>query len=141
MTDRNNQRPPRKAYGRLSVESDENCNRTTTNSSSRQNFNPFGDPFDILDDSAKCSSNDDCTSSTSQNETNGNDSDIELDSTSSKSNSNERNENTINRLQAMVISDDDDYGKFEQNFILFCFPEYVSFFAFLSYSEKKTKPR
>lgn len=120
FTDKNPQRPPRKAYGRLSVDSDENCNRTT-NTSNRQKYNnPFDelDNFDILDDSAKCSPNDNCTSSASQ-EHNDNDSDIELDSASSKSNCNERNESTINRLQAMVISDDDDYGKLKSFHLLF----------------------
>lgn len=118
--DKNSQRPPRKAYGRLSVDSDENCNRTT-NTSNRQKYNnPFDelDNFDILDDSAKCSPNDNCTNSTAQ-ELNDNDSDIELDSASSKSNCNERNESTINRLQAMVISDDDDYGKLKSFCIFF----------------------
>lgn len=123
-TDKNNQRPPRKAYGRLSVDSDENCNRTT-NTSSRQKYNnPFDelDNFDILDDSAKYTGNE--NTSSASHEPNDNDSDIELDSASSKSNSNERNnESTINRLQAMVISDDDDYGKLKFGFFslaLFC---------------------
>lgn len=114
FADKNSQRPPRGRYGRLSVDSDENCNRTTnTNTTNRQKYNnPFDelDNFDILDDSAKCSPNDNCGNARTQ-EHNDNDSDIELDSASSKSNCNERNDNTINRLQAMVISDDDDYGK------------------------------
>lgn len=120
--DKNSQRPPRKAYGRLSVDSDENCNRTTntnSNTTNRQRYNnPFDelDNFDILDDSAKCSPNDNCGNANTQ-EHNDNDSDLELDSASSKSNCNERNDSTINRLQAMVISDDDDYGKW--NFISF----------------------
>lgn len=39
------------------------------------------------------------------------DSDIELDSSTSKDNSQIRiNETTLNRMQAMAISDDDDYG-------------------------------
>lgn len=101
-------------YGRLSVDSDENCNRTTnTSTTNHQKYNnPFDelDNFDILDDSAKCSPNDNCGNARTQ-EHNDNDSDIELDSASSKSNCNERNDSTINRLQAMVISDDDDYGK------------------------------
>lgn len=121
LADKNSQRPPRKAYGRLSVDSDENCNRTT-NTSNRQKYNnPFDelDNFDILDDSAKCSPNDNCTNSTAARELHDNDSDIELDSASSKSNCNERNESTINRLQAMVISDDDDYGKLKSICILF----------------------
>lgn len=113
FTDKNSQRPPRKAYGRLSVDSDENCNRTTNASKSQKYNNPFDelDNFDILDDSAKCS-HDNCTNSTTTaQEHNDNESDTELDSSSSKSNNNERQESTINRLQAMVISDDDDYGK------------------------------
>ncbi|XP_055322225.1 putative uncharacterized protein DDB_G0282133 [Sitodiplosis mosellana] len=111
--DKNSQRPPRKAYGRLSVDSDENCNRTTNSSNRPKYNNPFDelDNFDILDDSAKCSPNDNCNSNSATQERNDNDSDIELDSASSKSNSNERHESTINRLQAMVISDDDDYDE------------------------------
>lgn len=121
FTDKNGQRPPRKAYGRLSVDSDENCNRTTTSTTTNADIrrtynNPFDelDNFDMLDDSAKCSQINDCANSASQHEQNGNDSDIELDNRTSKSNKNQRNrqinEDTLNRLQAMAISDDEDYG-------------------------------
>lgn len=41
---------------------------------------------------------------------------MELYSTSLKSNSHQRDDNTINQLQAMVISDDDDYGKLKSNY-------------------------
>lgn len=120
FADKNGQRPARKAYGRLSVDSDENCNRTSTTTTannsnirrSRTYNNPFDelDNSDILDDSAKCSSLDECGSSTaSPTEPNDNDSEIDLDFASSKNQP--LNENTLNRLQAMAISDDDDYGK------------------------------
>lgn len=119
FADKNGQRPARKAYGRLSVDSDENCNRTATTTTQTNNANirrsrTYNNPFDeldnsdILDDSAKCS--DDCVSSSaSPSDPNDNDSEIDLDFASSKNRP--LNENTLNRLQAMAISDDDDYGK------------------------------
>lgn len=123
FADKNGQRPARKAYGRLSVDSDENCNRTatatttTTNNSNIRRSRTYNNPFDeldnsdILDDTAKCSSLDDgVSSSATPSDPNDNDSEIDLDFASSKKRP--LNENTLNRLQAMAISDDDDYGKY-----------------------------
>lgn len=78
---------------------------------SRTYNNPFDelDNSDILDDSAKCS--DECVSSSaSPADPNDNDSEIDLDFASTKNRP--LNETTLNRLQAMAISDDDDYGKY-----------------------------
>lgn len=109
FTDRNNPRPPRKAYGRLSVEDDNNLPRLDIG-------NPYDDDlenFNVYDTKTPASP-------TAGQELNviGNgsgdvddDSDIELDSSTSKDNSQRRiNETTLNRMQAMAISDDDDYG-------------------------------
>lgn len=121
--DKNGPRPARKAYGRLSVDSDENCNRTaattttttTANNSNIRRSRTYNNPFDeldnsdILDDSAKCP--DECVSSSaSPGDPNDNDSEIDLDFASKKNRP--LNEATLNRLQAMAISDDDDYGKY-----------------------------
>lgn len=127
VADKNEPRPPRKAYGRLSVESDDNYNLSSTHK--RTINNPFDDldNFDMLDDTAKPSMDDNYNNGVGGGGGGGdNDSDLELDGSSKtnsshnnnnsnnnkNNNSNDRrlNELTINRLQAMAISDDDDYG-------------------------------
>lgn len=68
----------------------------------------------MLNASEKCSRNNNAAVAHQHSATNnnGNDSDTELEtSTSSKCNDNECIDNTVKNLQAMVISDDEDYGK------------------------------
>lgn len=107
--EKNKQRPPRKAYGRLSIEPDENCNQSSNH---HQFDNPFDDfdNFNILNASVKCTLND--NAKVGQHPANNdNDTDTEQSSKLSKCNDNECIENTVKNLQAMVISDDEDYGK------------------------------
>lgn len=112
FSDKNSQRPPRKAYGRLSVEDDMNIPRLDIGNpydDDLENFNvydtktpasPNGQEINVIGGGGSGAGDDD--------------SDIELDSSTSKDNSQRRiNETTLNRIQAMAISDDDDYGKLD----------------------------
>ncbi|XP_055906763.1 putative uncharacterized protein DDB_G0287457 [Eupeodes corollae] len=121
-------RPPRKAYGRLSVDSDDG-------SSMKNNID---DPFDDLENFEMISSKDNNGGATTttqhrhhqhpvdnddghhrhhdmQGNYVENDSDLELDGPSSKNDTSRRqkeiNANTISRLQAMAMSDDEDYDE------------------------------
>lgn len=110
-SEKNNQRPPRKAYGRLSIEPDENCNRSSNHHRHHQFDNPFDDfdNFNILDD--KCTLNDNAATGQRQAANNDNDTDTELESSTSSRCIDNECESTVKNLQAMVISDDEDYGK------------------------------
>lgn len=105
-TDRNNPRPPRKEYGRLSVE-DDTVQKQKTRLGISNNDNEFDsiDNFNILDTTTKN------ITDFGQEDLCDGESDSEMDRTS-KDNRNPRyNETTINRLQAMAISDDDEYDE------------------------------
>lgn len=106
LSDKNNPRPARKEYGRLSVDDD-------TKSATRLDLSDAYDDIDNFNmlDTTK-------TDTDYSQELCDNDSDLDLDRTTKDNrNINRYNDSTINRIQAMAISDDDEYGKW--NFCLF----------------------
>lgn len=111
FADKNNPRPARKEYGRLSVEDDsvqlqqlqQKAARLDNNYDDIDNLNVQLDVATSakLDSSHLGVIDDNCDG----------DSDLELER-AAKDNRNRRfNESTINRLHAMAISDDDEYGE------------------------------
>ncbi|XP_059619773.1 zinc finger protein 646 [Phlebotomus argentipes] len=106
-SDKNNPRPPRKAYGRLSVESDDN-------SSMRRDM-PAATETSLIDfDNCPC---DGTKGPPGMRDTDGNieesDSELELEQTMRNQILRNRryDDSTIARLQAMAMSDDEDYDE------------------------------
>lgn len=108
--DKNNPRPARKEYGRLSVEDDSVQLQQLQQKAARldNNYDDI-DNLNVQLDVATSAKHDSSHLGVIDDNCDG-DSDLELER-ATKDNRNRRfNETTINRLHAMAISDDDEYG-------------------------------
>lgn len=98
FSEKNNQRPQRKAYGRLSIEDDSNIDMLSRN-----------DSLDNLDNFNKNSTKNSNIDKYSNENVSNVDSVYQIDR-NSRNKMNSISESNFNRL-AMAISDDDEYGK------------------------------
>lgn len=113
ISDKNNQRPQRKAYGRLSIEDDSNLDMLSRTES-----------LDNLDNFNKNSSTNSSIDKYSNENVSNVDSEYQIDR-NSRNKLSSLSESNFNRL-AMAISDDDEYGKCKS-----IWPKFHSAFLFV----------
>lgn len=113
FADKNNARPARKEYGRLSVEDDSVQLQQLQQKATRldNNYDDIDNLNVQLDEATSANHDASHLGGAVIDDNCDGDSDSELER-ATKDNRNRRfNETTINRLHAMAISDDDDYGE------------------------------